>query len=317
MLVKDIIPGPDGGSYGGLVNQGGTLLFAATDGTNGRELWQSDGTEAGTTMVADVRSGSEGSYPKPLADAGGRLLFSAADDTHGDELWQAAEARSLSIDNVTVNEGNSGQTNATLTVTATPGSGAPVSFDFATADGSASASSDYAQTSGQKTIGGKESQTTIQVPINGDTVDENNETFTVNLSNASGANTIADGAGEVTITDDDAADKTKPKGKLKAKSPQDIDKLVAKVSSNEDAKAVGTATVSVQTKKAIKSKKAKANVPANGQKKLKFKFKSKALKTIKKAIAKKGKNPKAKLTVTLTDKAGNKTKLKKNVKLKD
>ena len=83
------------------------------------------------------------------------------------------------------------------------------------------------------------------------------------------------------------------------------------------AKAVGTATISVQTKKAIKSKKAKANVPANGKKKLKFKFKSKALKTIKKAIAKKGKNPKAKLTVTLTDKAGNKAKLKKNVKLKN
>ncbi len=90
------------------------------------------------------------------------------------------------------------------------------------------------------------------------------------------------------------------------------------VSSNEAAKAVGTATVSVPAgKKAVKSKQAKANIPANGKKKLKLKFKSKALKTIKKAIAKKGKNPKAKIAVTLTDNAGNKTKLKKNVKLKN
>ena len=32
----------------------GTLFFIANDNTNGKELWKSDGTEAGTTMVKDI-----------------------------------------------------------------------------------------------------------------------------------------------------------------------------------------------------------------------------------------------------------------------
>src|SRR5207248_2979149 len=43
---------------------------------------------------------------------------------------------------------------------------------------------------------------TITVLVNGDTIDEVNETFTVNLSNPSNA-TIATGTGTGTITDDD------------------------------------------------------------------------------------------------------------------
>jgi len=41
----------------------GELLFGATDGTNGIELWKSDGTDAGTVMLKDINNGSGSSRP--------------------------------------------------------------------------------------------------------------------------------------------------------------------------------------------------------------------------------------------------------------
>ena len=40
-----------------LTGVGGTLFFTADDGTHGRELWKSDGTEAGTVLVKDIDPG--------------------------------------------------------------------------------------------------------------------------------------------------------------------------------------------------------------------------------------------------------------------
>ncbi|MCP4099701.1 MAG: hypothetical protein GY748_26070, partial [Planctomycetaceae bacterium] len=49
-LVKDInTRGDSSPSY--LTNVNGTLFFGADDGTNGWELWKSDGTTADTVMV--------------------------------------------------------------------------------------------------------------------------------------------------------------------------------------------------------------------------------------------------------------------------
>jgi ELWxxDGT repeat protein len=57
MLVKDIEPGSDDGidSYRPeFANVNGTLFFAADVRTQGYELWKSDGTAAGTVMVAGI-----------------------------------------------------------------------------------------------------------------------------------------------------------------------------------------------------------------------------------------------------------------------
>jgi ELWxxDGT repeat protein len=71
-----------------LANVNGTLYFAANDGTHGYELWKSDGTPEGTTLVKDIRPGGPGAGPAYVTAAGGsRFFFSAYDDSHGRELW--------------------------------------------------------------------------------------------------------------------------------------------------------------------------------------------------------------------------------------
>ena len=99
-------------------------------------------------------------------------------------------------------EGDSGTTSATFTVTLAPASGQNVSVDYSTADGTATAPADYAATSGTLTFAPGQTTRTVTVQVAGDTLDELDETFTVNLSNAVNA-AIADGTGLGTILDDD------------------------------------------------------------------------------------------------------------------
>ena len=49
-----------------LTNVNGTLFFCVNDGTNGVELWRTDGTSAGTTMVKDIYIGQTSSSPMNL-----------------------------------------------------------------------------------------------------------------------------------------------------------------------------------------------------------------------------------------------------------
>jgi hypothetical protein len=113
-------------------------------------------------------------------------------------------APALSVDDVTVVEGNAGTTTATFTVSLSSVSSNPVTFDWATAAGSATAGTDYVAAGGTRTIAAGATIATIDVTVNGDVVDEANETYGITLSNPGNA-TIADGSGLGTITDDDAA----------------------------------------------------------------------------------------------------------------
>ncbi len=115
-------------------------------------------------------------------------------------------APTLSINDVTVVEGNAGLTNAIFTVTLTDPSGdtAPVTVNYATV---AQPGGDFVATSGTLTfpaVGGPPPAQTINVPINGDVTVEGNESFTVTLSGASGA-TITRANGLGMISNDDAA----------------------------------------------------------------------------------------------------------------
>ncbi|MEB1851866.1 putative Ig domain-containing protein [Xanthomonas campestris pv. campestris] len=109
---------------------------------------------------------------------------------------------SLSIDDVSVNEGNSGTTTATFTVTLSAASGQTVSVNYASADGTATAGSDYVARSGTLTFAPGTTAQGVAITVNGDTALEPNETFSVGLSGASNAS-IARATGAGTILNDD------------------------------------------------------------------------------------------------------------------
>jgi hypothetical protein len=108
----------------------------------------------------------------------------------------------ISINDVTVTEGNSGTTPATFAVTLSHRSSKTITVHYATADGTATAPADYGSTSGTVTFAPGETSKDVVVQVRGDTIDEPNETFTVKLSQPTNAG-FADDTGVGTIIDDD------------------------------------------------------------------------------------------------------------------
>lgn len=72
----------------GLTVFDGHLYFTADDGVVGEELWRSDGTPGGTSLLVDIYPGLDSSSPSSLHTAGGLLYFVAEDPTTGRELWR-------------------------------------------------------------------------------------------------------------------------------------------------------------------------------------------------------------------------------------
>ena len=81
-----------------------------------------------------------------------------------------------------------------------------VTVDYATADGTATAGADYTRTGGELRFAPGETAKTVSVPVLDDVVDEGEETFTLRLTNASGAR-IADGTATGTIENSDPLQK--------------------------------------------------------------------------------------------------------------
>jgi hypothetical protein len=104
---------------------------------------------------------------------------------------------------VAVTEGNAGTTSAVFTVSLSTTLVQTVTVGYATVDGTATAGSDYTARTGTLTFAPGTTTQSVTVPVTGDNLDENDETFNLTLSGAVGA-TIEDSLGVGSILDDDA-----------------------------------------------------------------------------------------------------------------
>ncbi len=90
-MVKDINPGPEGSDPEAFVVLDGIAYFRAGDATHGFELWRTDGTTAGTSLVIDLNPGLPNGFPDSLAAVNGRLYFNGFDspDFVGSKVWES------------------------------------------------------------------------------------------------------------------------------------------------------------------------------------------------------------------------------------
>ena len=109
---------------------------------------------------------------------------------------------SVSIGDAVGAEGNSGSSDLGFTVSLSEASSDAVTVGYTTANGTATAGSDYTANSGTVSFAPGVISQQLNVAVLGDTAVESNETFTVTLSNPTGA-TLAAGAAIGTITNDD------------------------------------------------------------------------------------------------------------------
>ena len=98
-LVKDIDPGNSSGMQSGqvinnttvpeknIIEANGILYFPGVTAATGRELWQSDGTTAGTTPTIDLFAGTQSSDPGQITSANGAIYFIAENGSTGKELY--------------------------------------------------------------------------------------------------------------------------------------------------------------------------------------------------------------------------------------
>ena len=162
----------------------------------------------------DISGATSETYVPVSADAGATLKVrvTVTDDEGHEATFTSAPTSAvaalpaLSIGDASVDEGDTGSATLDFTVTLDSAATETVTVEWATSDGTATAGTDYTAGDGTVTFNAGDSSKTVSVTVAGDNVDEPNETFTVTLSNPSGA-TIGDGAATGTITDDDATPK--------------------------------------------------------------------------------------------------------------
>ena len=182
------------------VSKSGTVTFAPGETSK----------EVSVSVAGDFLYEADETFNVNLSDGTGDAVIV---DEQGVGTITDDDSPSLSIGNAQVTEGNSGTTNAVFTVYRLGDRSGASSVSYATQDGSATtADNDYTATSGTLNFAAGQTSKQVSVLVNGDTLNEASETFTVKLSGATNA-TIEDEEGTGAIFDDDGfggGDSAKP-----------------------------------------------------------------------------------------------------------
>lgn len=150
-------------------------------------------------VATDALGEGDETFTVALSNPGGGATLGAADTatvtvTNVDGGSLTLDTAALTVDETA--------TSATFQVSRVGGTTGAVSVSYATADGSATAGQDYDARSGTLSWGdGVGGAQTVSIPLNDDASIEGDETFTLTLSNPSGAVIGTPGAASVTITD--------------------------------------------------------------------------------------------------------------------
>ena len=140
-----------------------------------------------------------------VVNISGAINATIADNQALGTILNDDSAPSITVNDVSIVEGNTGARIMTFTVSLSKASGQNITVNYATADGSAKNGTDYLPQSGMLSFapGGALTQT-VSITINGDTTVEANEVFYLLLSGSTNA-TIGRGRAIGTITNDDTS----------------------------------------------------------------------------------------------------------------
>lgn len=170
-----------------------------------------DGVVTNLNSLVPSGSGLHVAYANAINNEGeiAGVAFDAQGRAHGVLLTPGGSGEppppplpTISINDVSKLEGKNGTTSFTFTVQLSAAAASSVTVNFATANGTAVAGSDYTATSGTLVFNAGETTRPVIVSVNGDRTREADETFTVNLSGATGA-TVLDASGAGVIRNDD------------------------------------------------------------------------------------------------------------------
>ena len=187
-----------------------SLSGSASDETAGSGLkevtWSSSQGGSGTASLSDSSWSVSGIT---LQEGSNTITVTATDNSNNSSTdtltvtYTPAQTGTIAFSQAAYSR-SEGYTSATITVTRTGGSDGAASIQYSTSDGTATAGSDY--TSSSSTLNwadGVLANKTLTVPIISDTIDEENETVNLTLTNATGATLGIISSTVLTINDND------------------------------------------------------------------------------------------------------------------